>query len=135
MVGQSWGGLQTLLKLAGDPRIACGAAIMPVCDVTRLPQFAELGAEPRVVANGPGDADELAGRIAPRPLLVVAGERDPLTTAGHIADFVGAIAPAYAAAGLGDRLRHVVLDGVAHEYDPRQADEVLEWLERHLPVQ
>jgi DNA-binding MurR/RpiR family transcriptional regulator/dienelactone hydrolase len=132
VVGQSWGGLQTLLKLAGDTRIACGAAIMPVCDVTQLPQFAGLGSSPRVVANGPGAPAELAARFAPRPLLIIAGDRDPLTTPGHIADFVAAVAPAYVAAGVSERLRHVVLDGVAHEFDPRQVDEVLEWLTRHL---
>ncbi|SDP17653.1 alpha/beta fold hydrolase [Actinacidiphila guanduensis] len=130
VVGQSWGGLQALLKLAGDRRISCGAAIMPVCDVTQLPQFADLGAAPRVRESGPGP--QLAELLAPRPLLLIAGERDPLTTPEHIADFAAAISPAYATAT--DHLRHVVLDGVAHEFDPRQVDEVLVWLARHVPA-
>ncbi|SEG95160.1 transcriptional regulator, RpiR family [Actinacidiphila yanglinensis] len=129
LVGQSWGGLQTLLKLAGDRRIACGAAIMPVCDVTLLPQFADLGAAPRVREGGPGP--HLAELLAPRPLLLIAGDRDPLTTPAHIADFAAALAPAYA--DVPDRLRHVVLDGVAHEFDARQVDEVLDWLSWHIP--
>jgi DNA-binding MurR/RpiR family transcriptional regulator/dienelactone hydrolase len=130
VVGQSWGGMQTLFKLAYDPRPACGVAIMPVCDVTQMPEFAELGGAARVLTSGP--STKLATPLAGRPLLVIAGGRDTLTTPQHIAAFVEAVRPAYEAVGAGQQLRHMVLDEVGHEFDPRQVDAVLEWLDQHL---
>lgn len=130
VVGQSWGGMQTLFKLACDPRPACGAAIMPVCDVTKMSEFADLGGAARVVASGP--SAKLAPQLAGRPLLVIAGGEDTLTTPEHIADFVEALRPAYAAAGASQHLRHLVLDDVGHEFHPRQVDAVLEWLDQYL---
>jgi DNA-binding MurR/RpiR family transcriptional regulator/dienelactone hydrolase len=130
VVGQSWGGMQTLFKLAGDPRPACGAAIMPVCDVTQMAEFADLGGSPRVVTSGP--STRLAPQLAGRPLMIIAGGRDTLTTPEHIKSFVEGVLPAYEAAGVPERLRHLVLDGVGHEFDPRQVDAVLDWLDQYL---
>ncbi|GAA5186753.1 hypothetical protein GCM10023322_33690 [Rugosimonospora acidiphila] len=130
VVGQSWGGMQTLFKLACDPRPACGAAIMPVCDVTQIPEFADLGGAARVLTSGPNT--KLAAQLAGRPLLVIAGGRDTLSTPQHIAAFVQAARVAYEAAGASRQLRHIVLDEVSHEFDPRQVDAVLEWLDQHL---
>ncbi|GAA5190666.1 hypothetical protein GCM10023322_46370 [Rugosimonospora acidiphila] len=132
VVGQSWGGLQTLLKLASDERIACGAAIMPVCDVTVMPDFANLGDSERIAVSGP--SPRLGPSLAPRPLLVIAGGKDSLTTPEHIQVFVDGIAPAYRKAKAQANLRHVVLEEVGHEFDARQVDAVLEWLDRHLPA-
>jgi dienelactone hydrolase len=131
VVGQSWGGFHAIAKLAADPRIRCGAAIMPVCDVTVLPNFADLGDEPRVRSGNLGP--DLGAGLAPRPLLVIAGGRDTLCTPEHIAAFVSGLSPAYEAAGASDRLLHVVLDETGHEFDARQVDGVLALLDRNLP--
>lgn len=130
VVGQSWGGFQAIAKLAADPRIRCGAAIMPVCDVTLLPDFADLGGSPRARTGNLGP--DLGEALAPRPLLVIAGGRDTLCTPAHIAEFVDGISPAYAAAGVPDRLQHLVLEEAGHEFDARQVDGVLALLDQTL---
>jgi DNA-binding MurR/RpiR family transcriptional regulator/dienelactone hydrolase len=130
VVGQSWGGFHAIAKLAADPRIRCGAAIMPVCDVTVLPNFADLGAEPRVRAGNLGA--DLGPGLASRPLLIIAGGRDTLCTPEHIAAFVSGVSPAYAKAGTEDRLQHILLDEAGHEFDARQVDGVLTLLDRDL---
>jgi len=130
VVGQSWGGFHAIAKLAADPRIRCGVSIMPVCDVTLLPDFADLGDRPRVRSGNLGP--DLGAGLAARPLLIIAGSRDTLCTPEHIAAFVSGIAPAYAAAGASDLLQHVVLDDAGHEFDARQVDGALMLLDQYL---
>jgi DNA-binding MurR/RpiR family transcriptional regulator/dienelactone hydrolase len=130
VAGQSGGGMQTLLKLAADPRIACAAAVMPICDITLLTSFADLGDRRRAIAGGP--SPRMANQLAPRPLLLISGGRDTTAPASHIERFHDAIAPAYRRAGAADNLKYLRLDDVGHRFDSRQVDAMLEWFDRHL---
>lgn len=130
VVGQSAGGMQALLKLAGDRRIGCGVAIMPICDVTLLSDFAQLRRRPRLIAGGPSPA--MGKDLAPRPLLLIGGGADATAPAAHIQKFMEGIRPAYVAARAADHLEYLHLDDVAHKFDARQVDATLGWLDKHL---
>ncbi|WP_345637232.1 hypothetical protein [Rugosimonospora acidiphila] len=130
VAGQSGGGMQTLLKLAADPRIGCAVAVMPICDITLLSSFADLGERRRTIAGGP--SPRMGNQLAPRPLLLISGGQDIVAPASHIESFHEGVAPAYRRAGAEDNLRYLRLDDVAHRFDGRQVDAMLEWLDRHL---
>ncbi|MFD7159833.1 hypothetical protein ACFV9C_34910 [Kribbella sp. NPDC059898] len=130
IVGQSWGGLQALLKMSGDPRIACGVGIMPLCDAAALEPFHEFADAARVQASsllGP-----LAATIAPRPLLLISGSDDPTATHDQVDRFEAHLRPEYAAAGKTADLEHIRLAHVAHHFDPGQIEHTIEWLTRSL---
>lgn len=130
VAGQSAGGMQTILKLAGDPRIACGVAIMPICDITDLTQFSDLRGRPRLEIGGPNRS--MGVQLAPRPLLLIGGGQDPTAPSKHIQKFVREITPAYEKKDAADNLSYLHLDDVAHKFDARQVDAMLDWLDRHL---
>lgn len=129
VVGQSWGGLGALLKMAGDDRIACCVAIMPVCDVAQL-DGGRLRPVRRTVRRGlnPG----VAQAIAPRPVLLVAGADDSIASPEPIAAFVAALRSHYVKTP--DNLDYHELDGVGHELDARQLELMSGWLAQNLPV-
>ncbi len=130
VVGQSWGGLQALLKMAGDDRISCGVGMLPVCDPATLEPFTDCGDEPRVVASslrGP-----LGSAIVPRPLLLISGVDDPTATAAQVKDFEERLRPEYEAAGRASELQHVSLIGVAHNIEAGLLNEVIGWLDKNL---
>ncbi|MFF0267048.1 hypothetical protein [Kribbella sp. NPDC004536] len=130
-VGQSWGGLQVLLSMAGDARIACGVGIMPICAATDLEPFEAYAdsAAARLGRITPEDAELLA----PRPLLLIGGAEDTIALDARVSDFVDTVRPAYETAGKPELLNHVTLAGVGHAFDARQVDETVQWLSSHLP--
>jgi pimeloyl-ACP methyl ester carboxylesterase len=130
VAGQSGGGMQTLLKLAADPRIGGAVAVMPICDITLLSQFSDLGTCRRTVAGSP--SPRMGNQLAPRPLLLISGGQDATAPASHIESFYNGIAPAYQRAGAAQNLKYLCLEDVAHRFDGRQVDAMLEWLEQHL---
>jgi DNA-binding MurR/RpiR family transcriptional regulator/pimeloyl-ACP methyl ester carboxylesterase len=136
VVGQSWGGLQALYTLAGDARIVCGVSIMPVIHIPSLiyllerERFPSLEGMPRVVASEPGPW--MAGLLAPRPLLLICGEKDEIAPARNTRRFAEAIRPSYMAAGATQHLEYMVLPNVEHEYNKRMIDETITWLARYL---
>jgi pimeloyl-ACP methyl ester carboxylesterase len=129
-VGHSWGGLQSLLRFAGDQRIAAAVAIIPVVDPVSLDQFRGLREQQ------PGLLKWLAGRLAgaaaARPLRLIAGEEDATAPADLARRLAAAVAPAYAASP--ERLDYRALRGVGHEFAPQQATLTIEWLSRYLPA-
>jgi dienelactone hydrolase len=128
-VGQSWGGLQAILTMAGDERIRCGVGIMPTLRLTTLRPFAGLAGARRLEEGLPGE--HFGPLLAPRPLLLVAGDRDQLAPSEHVRAFADAVEPAYGRTAPVN-LRHVTLAGLDHEFDPRQVEVTLGWLNEHL---
>lgn len=132
VVGQSWGGLQSILSMCGDPRIACGVMIMPVCDASNLGSFQELADQPGAAA-GRMSPDE-ASIIAPRPVLLVSGADDEVATDADAREFVRALAPAYKRRKAQTKLKHITLVDVGHAFDRRQVEHAARWLAAHLPA-
>ncbi|RZU15829.1 RpiR family transcriptional regulator [Kribbella rubisoli] len=132
VVGQSWGGLQSILSMCGDQRIACGVMIMPVCDASNLGSFQGLADEPGAAAGRVGP-DEVA-ILAPRPVLLVSGADDEIATDADAAAFARDLAGAYSRRKAKTKLQHVTLEGVGHVFDARQVDHAAHWLATHLPA-
>jgi pimeloyl-ACP methyl ester carboxylesterase len=130
VAGQSGGGMQAILKFAADPRIACAAAVMPICDITLLDQFADLGNCRRAIAGSP--SPRMGNQLAPRPLLLIGGGQDTIAPADHIKAFHDGIAATYRRAGAAPNLEYLCLDDVGHRFDARQVEAILTWLDRYL---
>jgi dienelactone hydrolase len=78
------------------------------------------------------DCPSMIRRFAPRPLLIISGEKDPNNPLeGARLAFASAKA-AYHAAGADDKLVIDVAPGVGHQVTNEQNREAIEWLERWL---
>ena len=122
VVGHSWGGLNAVLRLVGDQRIACGIAIIPVIDPTCLRQFSALSSP---LLRDFSLADLTIGGLAGRPLLLIAGGDDDIAPSSYARGFVETVR---AEAAAGDRLSYVELPGVGHTYSREQLSISLSWL-------
>ena len=109
IMGNSGGGTATIYAAALDDRIA---AAMPSCAFCGY--LPSIGAQYHCLCNYiPGiaqhfDMGDLAGLIAPRPLIVVNGKEDdifPLSSALKQAEIAREL---YAASGTPDNFRHIV---------------------------
>jgi pimeloyl-ACP methyl ester carboxylesterase len=127
VVGQSWGGLQALMLMAGDARVARAVGIMPICRATDLEPFASYVNTPGAINGSLTPTD--AAVVAPRPLLLIGGEFDEIAKDSNIATFAAELEPYYRAAGAPEALEHVTLPDVGHSYDPRQIEHLRRWLD------
>jgi dienelactone hydrolase len=131
-IGHSWGGLQSVLRFLGDPRVMTAVAIIPVVDPTSLEQFRLL--RDATGRDGTGDlVDWLAGEFRraaqARPIEFIVGGDDDIAPAAVTRTFAAALrAGPYA--DFADRLGYVEMLGVGHAFDEREVDEMLSWLKR-----
>ncbi len=128
-VGLSGGGTITLFTTALDRRITCAVvsgyfntfrdSIMSIehCACNYVPgllQYAEMA--------------DIAGLIAPRPLLVESGKNDPIYPVRGTQQALDELRRVYACFGANDRLDADIFDG-AHEWSGRKAyDWITRWL-------
>ncbi len=128
-VGLSGGGTVTLFTAALDQRITCAvvsgymntfrASIMSIehCFCNYIPgilQYAEI--------------PDIAGLIAPRPLLVESGMHDPIYPSKATQQALDELRPVYRCLGAEDRLDADFFEG-EHQWSGRKA---YDWLERWL---
>ncbi|MEX2444160.1 MAG: alpha/beta hydrolase family protein [Alkalispirochaeta sp.] len=112
IVGNSGGGTAGFYAAALDDRIA---AVMPGCSVA--PYAESIGAIDHCSDNYlPGayvhfDMPDIAGLIAPRPLVLVSGEQDTLFPMSATESAMSHIKQIYDAAGASDKLRQHVGPG------------------------
>lgn len=130
VVGQSWGGLQSLLTMAGDSRLAAAVAINPLVDLLHWSQGAGLDTE-RVRAAQPGPW--MGSSLAPRPVLLIAGQDDISAPPEPIQALAEEVQPAYRELGADGALVSLLLPAVGHHFHPAQLEATLDWLSRHLP--
>jgi dienelactone hydrolase len=78
------------------------------------------------------DGPELLPLIAPRPLLVLNGETDPLVPVEAARLAAESARRAYAAAGVPERFRFEVAPGVGHTFTADERRLALDWLDRWL---
>ncbi len=136
VTGMSMGGTGTWWLAAIDDRVAAGVG------VAGFTRYAELIAHNGVRLHGmyyfvPGllrhfDTEAVYSLIAPRPLLMLSGDRDfglPLTGIEVLEKKLGAV---YKLHGQSDHFRSVVYENTAHEYLPEMRDRMAAWFEKHL---
>ena len=116
------------------PRVA---ALAQLCCLADIETLIESGAHdlhgpyltvpglPALARNG-----EIAGLVAPRPQLVAAGARDPLTPPDALARALSDLRQGYA--GAEDALEVIVDPQAGHEETPQLRQAVLAFLARHL---
>jgi len=120
-MGNSGGGTATYYATACEPRIALA---MPSCSVCSY--RASIAAMDHCTCNFiPGILDwfemgDLAGLIAPRPLIVVAGDQDPIFPFDASKETFSTIQEIYRATKAEDRCSFVVGRG-GHRFYPEQA--------------
>lgn len=131
--GLSGGGLQTLWATALDPRITCAVisgylygykeSLLDLhcnCSCNYVPHLYEHA-----------DMGDIAALIAPRPLLVETGTKDPLNGASGMANVLSQmriLRRAYRLLGAASDVKHDVFDG-PHMW---HGTEALPWLRKHL---
>lgn len=127
-MGNSGGGTVTYYAAALDERIT---AAMPSCSVCTFKD--SIGRIPHCVDNYvPGigqyfEMGDIAALIAPRPLVVVAGETDPIFPVAGVREAFATIQDFYTAAGAPGSCRLVIGDG-GHRFYAGDAWPVLESL-------
>lgn len=120
-LGNSGGGTIAWYAACLDPRIG---AVMPSCSICTY--RASIGTVDHCCDNYlPGalryfDMPDLAGLIAPRPLVVVAGRDDPLFPLAGVREAFATIEAIYAASNAPDKCVLVVGDG-GHRFYANQA--------------
>ena len=127
LAGHSFGGNLALFAAALDTRVSFAVSSGAVCSFRhKLAHGTPL--EMALVIPGFAsrfDVDDLLRCVAPRRMLVVSGEDDPLS-----ADAVAVVASArsaYSELGVGDRLTHFSSPG-GHALDRGRFDAIVNWL-------
>ncbi|MBI1389141.1 MAG: alpha/beta fold hydrolase [bacterium] len=129
VIGLSWGGMHVLYALKAERRIRCGVALLPVCKIASLQEFRPFKDnaliqqyEPLTFATG----------IAPKPLLIVSGEKDKRADPAFTAEYYQQLMPEYEKLNKQDRLAYAMLLDASHAYDSRMTDMTIGWLKEYL---
>jgi hypothetical protein len=78
------------------------------------------------------DTEAVYALVAPRPLLMLSGDRDGGLPLDGIEVLEKKLGEVYRLHGRADRFRSIVYKNTAHEYLPEMQDEMLAWFEKHL---
>jgi len=147
LTGSSTSGFAALQGMAAEPRIAVGVVRVACGDYMRFLRSSSLALNdnPRWLPGGkvvldPDYAVEIAAlepirhadRYPPRPLLLLAGEKDRAIPFACVESTVQRFRSAYEAAGASDRFRFVAFPQEGHNLDAKANAEILPWLERWL---
>jgi len=139
MTGASGGGLNTFYTAALDPRVAVS---VPVCYVTSF--YAAMVAErdrswedgvdlcnqvPGVMAYA--EMSDILALVAPRPLCVIAGQRDWMFPIAGTREVCRQALEVYRWHGVADRMRLVEVDA-EHGYNREMREAACGWLTRWL---
>lgn len=129
VMGLSFGGTMTTWLAALDQRLSCaviGCYLSTLADAMRRSNFCGAQYVPGLATIG--DIPDIAGLIAPRPLLAEIGERDLCFTVDDAMAAYEHVARIYAAAGVPERCAVDRFDG-GHEIHGTVS---FEWLDRWL---
>jgi hypothetical protein len=80
------------------------------------------------------DTEAIHSLIAPRPHLELSGDQDGGAPTEGIYTLEKKLGDVYGMYGKPENFRSVIYKNTAHEYLPEMKDELVRWLDRHLPV-
>lgn len=147
ITGSSTSGFVALQAMAVEPRIAVGVVRVACGDYLTFLKSSSLALndDPRWLPGGklvldPDYAVEIAtrepirhaDRYPPRPLLLLAGERDRAIPIACVENTVQRFETAYRAVGARDRFRFVSFADGGHDLSENANAEIVPWLERWL---
>lgn len=107
LMGNSGGGVVTLYAAACNPRFTVAVPSCSFCTTigrNGLVHHCDCNVVPGILRFG--EFHDVAGLIAPRPLLVVNGREDPLFPLDEVERAVAGVRAIYEAAGVPDRFAH-----------------------------
>jgi len=131
MVGNSGGGMVTTYTAACDPRISMA---IPSCSYStlvgadRVIHHCDCNIVPGILTYG--EFWDVAGLIAPRPLLTINGRYDALHATDEVDHAVERLRTIYLAASASDRYKHAYGEGGHRFYSHL----IWPFVERHLPL-
>jgi len=136
VTGMSMGATRSWWLMALDERIRTGVAV--AC----LTRYQNLMAHEGLKCHGiyyyvPDflnyfDTEAVVALIAPRPLLLMNGDKDDGSPVDGIRTLEIKVRPAYALSGAAPLFQSEVYPGVGHEYLPEMWQKTLSWFNRHL---
>ncbi|MEW6237842.1 MAG: alpha/beta fold hydrolase [Candidatus Omnitrophota bacterium] len=129
VAGLAWGGMHALYALRQERRLRCCIALLPVCKITSLVEFKGLEKHPLIQQFEPLNFLE---KLAPKPLLIVTGEKDTRADPHFAAQLYEKLHPEYAVAEAEENLAYAMMLGAGHAYDSRLTQWTVEWLEKYL---
>jgi pimeloyl-ACP methyl ester carboxylesterase len=147
VAGSSTRGFMALEALAAEPHLAAGVVRVACGDYHEFLRDSSLAlaGDPRWLQHGalvldPDYEAELRARepilhaaaYPPRPLLLLAGGRDPVVPVTCVLRTAAVLARAYADAGVPERLRLVLDPDAGHDLGAASQREALSWWERWL---
>lgn len=127
VAGHSYGGDVTIFQAAVDERIAF-ACVSGAAGTYREKLARDIGIDLVQVVPGIArqlDIDDLLASVAPRPLLIAAGDDDRY--AADAAAIITSLAAAYGEFGAGDALRGVIYPG-GHALTKQRHDDIVDWI-------
>jgi len=133
LLGQSYGGQQSLFGMIVDPRFRAGIVS---CGFSLVRLLVERRISHNLALYVPGllpdlDFDNLVAAIAPRPLTVIAGRRDAIFPVDGVEIVEASARRAWQEAGAPEALRFHYADG-GHDLPAGALAEALAWLHRVL---
>jgi dienelactone hydrolase len=132
-IGHSLGGQETFFLMATDERVRAGVVN---CGVGTVQSFFDQHVSHNAAWYVPGflalgDTPAFVDLIAPRPLYLIAGERDRIFPLFGVRQIVAAAQARYAALGAPDAFAHTFFDG-GHSFPPENRDRAYGWLAQQL---
>ncbi|MCB1126180.1 MAG: prolyl oligopeptidase family serine peptidase [Verrucomicrobiae bacterium] len=138
VTGISMGATRAWWLMALDERLRAGVAV--AC-LTRYQDLIAGGGlnEHGIYYYVPGflnhfDTEAVLSLVAPRPLLLMNGDRDPGSPVAGIRQIEQKVRKVYGLHGLAEAFDCQVHPGVGHEYTRPMWQSMLAWFEQHLPV-
>jgi cephalosporin-C deacetylase-like acetyl esterase len=134
VTGNSGGGLNTLFTSALDNRVAAAAIAGYVFQFNNWMKYAGAHCTccqiPRLYRMM--EWFEIAGLIAPRPVLMLQGELDSIFPLSGVRKAGRATEALYALLGAGSMARLDIMEGRPHEYSKPFREHMYGWMARHL---
>ena len=133
VTGNSGGGLNTLYTAAIDPRVSVAAITGYTFEFNNWIKYAGAhGACSYLPGLREMEWFEIAGLIAPRPLLMLNGERDPIFPASGARRAGYSTRALYSLLGYGDRARLYLVPEQGHAYSRPYREQMYGWMAKHL---
>jgi dienelactone hydrolase len=132
VVGLSNGGMSSMFAAAADARIKVCVASGSLIMHRRMWHRELIHCRCQYLDKMAGELDyyDVFALIAPRPLVVQSGERDPIFPIESAREAYAYIEKAYAIAGASEKVIHDIHDG-AHSF---RAEVPLQWFDRYMPL-
>jgi cephalosporin-C deacetylase-like acetyl esterase len=133
VTGNSGGGLNTLYTAAIDPRVSVATIVGYTFEFNTWIKYAGAhGACSYLPGLREVEWFEIAGLIAPRPVLMLNGERDPIFPVSGTRKAGYSTHALYSVLGYGDRARLYVVPKQGHAYSRPYREQMYGWMAKHL---